>query len=597
MSDHSDLGFVPDTKDHADLGFTPEEVASDNDLLSMRSLKDLGIGAAQGITLGGADELAGAAQATGDVAFGDTKLQDWVQKYRQHQQEQQQAFEEAKTRSPVLTTAGELAGGLALPMGAIGATGKGMGMIGKAAISGGIGGLAGGLSSTGTIGEDPGQIGKDILTGGALGAAGSTIIEKAAPMMGKLAGKVSEVTGFDKLKSNYPSIRQSIIPFTETLEGRPFLGEAGEKLRYGQQLPEAASALDEPLNKLRGAVGDKYTQVLSGQTLNLTPELANDLNLTRKTLNAKKVNIGLEPGDIPSTEGLIPTSEQMGIQQKIDAALSSGKVSAQDLKDIQKFARDEMYNLHGGEAKDVLGSLNKQASRHLETIPGYSEVNKQFGEVEDTLSSFAKKVPIEELDITGRKVSGEKLYKTSEDVISKAQLPYDTGRKQSKQLSELGENLQLLAAKDPTLLEKIGIKDIPAFIQRAKDAADIQAVTKSMRGAGQMGQTTLMSKVGGGSKAGIQYAGALAGSVANKTSNAGAKLAAMPAQSLSGLAQRLSSNKATQHMGEALSSAIQASVDRPGSVSKNAALFTILQNPSGRKVIREMFPDMEEEGK
>lgn len=585
-----------------------QHAPEDTDLLSMRSAKDLGIGALQGVTLGAAPILEGAVQATGDVMFGDTNASDWVKQYRQHQQEQQAAVNAARERSPVLVGAGEVAGGLAMPMGAIGLAGKGLGLGGKALLAGGIGAAQGAMTSEGTLGSA--QMAKDALTSGALGTVGGAVMEGAAPLIGKGLNKLSSATGLDKAIENYPSIKQSIIPFTETKAGRPFLGKAGETLRDAQ-LKEAGTELDAPLNNLRNVVKEKYDNVLSNATgLNVTPELSNDLQKAKKLINANKINYGMSEGDLPSArfvydesgnivQGKVPTSEQMAVEQRIDKALESGKVDAQDLKEIQKWSRDQQGVLNGGATDEYLESLNNSSKKILggktngiENVPGYTDVNNQFGDIEDTLSSFSKKTPIEQLDVGGKKATGNQLYKTSEDVIAKSQLPYDVGKKQSRQLRELGENLQGLSLKDPTLLEDIGIKDIPSFLKNAEDASNIQAVSKSMRGAGQMGQTGLLSKLGGGSRAGIQYTGAAAGSVINKASSIGGKLAAMPSQALSGLAQKLSSSPATSHMGEALNNAIQASAQNPGSVSKNAALFTILQNPSSRKVAQEMFGDM-----
>jgi len=570
-----------------------EQLPEEDGLL--RSAKDVGIGAMQGLTLGGADEIMGTLQAAGSSgaeAIGaiEPTEESLGDKYRRFQQARQQEFEAAKERSPVLTTVGEVAGGLAMPMGALGAAGKGMSLLGKAGLGAGLGAAAGGLSSTGTIEETPKQIGKDILTGGAIGGIVGPALEKGTQLAGKGLSTLSQKLGVTDAIENYPTLRQLKVTAQEGLAGRPILGQKGAEFR-DKNLKEATESLVSPLQKARQAVEQKYTQVLKGKTLKLNDELKNDLDLTRKVLHAKKINIGLDPSDIPSTAGKISTSEQMGIQQRIDKALQSGEISAQDLKDIQKFSRDEMYSLYGGEAADVLESLNNSSKNALQTIDGYKQINDQYGDVEDVLTSFTKKIPVEDLDITGKKVGGEKLYKTAEDVVAKSTLPYDVGKKQETQLRDLGANLSALAEKDPEILAKMGISDVPSFLKNIQEASDVQSVSKTIRSTGQFGQTGF-GVLGGMSRAGFQTTALLAGSAANKIGNLGSKLTSMPAESLNALAQKLSSNPSTRHMGEGLVRAVQQA---PGASSKNAVLFTILQNPNSRKAVQEMFEGEEEE--
>ncbi len=583
-------------KDRAEVEqHTPEEDGF------VRSASDAAIGAGQGVTLGGADEIMGALQATGDVVGGDTKLQDWVTQYRKHQQEQQQAFEDAKQRSPVLTTAGEVAGGLALPMGAIGLGTKGLGLAGKAAVMGGAGALAGGLSSKGTLEDSPSQIGKDAFTGGAIGAVAGPAIEGLTGLAGQGLSKLGEKTGLTAAMENYPTLRQSKLAFQSGISGTPVLGDKGGALA-DQKLKTAASSLDQPLNKAREFVKQKYNEILGqAKGLEVTPDLANDLDKAKKMINYQKINSGMAAGDLPSSEMVLnaegklipkifPGMEQE-IEQRIDNALRTGIIDAQDLKEIQKWARDSQGGLNSQTADRFYDSLNNTANNILKNkVPGYNKVNGLFGDVEDTLSSFKKNVSVDQLDIGGKKATGEQLIKKSEDIIGKAALPFDTGKKQLSQLNALGDNLKMLETQTPDLLRHMGISNVDDFINAAKKASDFQAMSKTIRSTGQFGQSGF--SVGGLSRAGVQTGGVLVGSSIKKMSDMGTKLATMPAEGLSMLVQKLSSNPSTRHMGEGLANAIAA---KPGSSTKNAVIFTILQNPNSRKAAQELFGEGQEE--
>lgn len=556
-------------------------------------------GVAQGLTLGGADEIAGGAQALtekGLEALGakEETPESLGDLYRRYQQLRQSQLEGASEKAPVASLVGELAGGLALPVGVLGAAGKGAvgaaKWLPKIATGAGMGAIAGGLGSKGTIEGDDSLLGKDILTGAAIGGTAGPAIEKVVGSLPGLASKISEKTGLTGVIENYPTLRQTKTALNEGLAGRPILGEKGLFLRQNQ-LNEASSQLDNPLMRGRKIINEKFSEVLQNSPpLTLTSELQNDLQVTKKLLNANKTNLGLGIDDLPSMQGKIATNENKGMEKIIDEALATGKIEPQKLKELQKFARDNQGSFHAGNADEYLESLNNTAKAMLDRVPGYKEINSQFGKYEDVLSSFAKKVPVDQLESFGKKASGEKLYKTSEDVISKATLPYDVGKKQAEQLRSLGENLTELGRGDPSLLEKMGISDVQSFINNAKNASDIQSVGKTLRSSGQFGQTSGFS-IGGLSRAGMQGGALLVGSTANKLSNMGSTLAKMPSQGLNDLAQRLSTNPITKHLGDGLANAVAAA---PGSASKNAILFTIMQNPTARKTARE-FVGVDEE--
>lgn len=118
------------------------------------------IGASQGASLRFADELEGAAKAIIPGGQGYTEGRDAARA----------RLKRAEAEQPGVTLAGELTGGFATPgMGALAATGRGMGVAGAGAL---VGGIAGGL--TGIGGETEGTVGSMAASGG-IGAGAGTV--------------------------------------------------------------------------------------------------------------------------------------------------------------------------------------------------------------------------------------------------------------------------------------------------------------------------------------------------------------------------------------------------------------------------------------
>src|ERR1041385_94730 len=122
----------------------PQPTADNSGLLDTAG--DFARGAAQGATLGFADELTGAGEATWDKLKALAMSQPsspWAELYRKHQKESQAAYEASKQRSPIAYGAGQLAGnvGLGATTGALGLGLAGEGLGGAAATGAAYGGL------------------------------------------------------------------------------------------------------------------------------------------------------------------------------------------------------------------------------------------------------------------------------------------------------------------------------------------------------------------------------------------------------------------------------------------------------------------------
>lgn len=152
-----------------------------NQMEGKTKLESAARGAAQGITMGYADEMAGALGAGKDVITGKSSIKDVGQSYKKNRDESREEYAKAEADNPMTYKAGDAAG----TVGSFFIPGLNAvkGVKGAAA----LGALAGvGRSAA----EDAGGLAKDAAVGGALGAVGGSVAEKVAPKFANLAQKM-----------------------------------------------------------------------------------------------------------------------------------------------------------------------------------------------------------------------------------------------------------------------------------------------------------------------------------------------------------------------------------------------------------------------
>jgi hypothetical protein len=148
-------------------------------------LEAFGRGAAQGLTFGFADELTGAAQAAYEGLTGDER--DFLDRYRQATEESRAAYKAAEESSPIISTAGNIVGGLAPAILSGGTSlapkvGATVGQkIASAATMGALGGAATGLGVSEATSAP--EMAKEAL----MGAVGGGVLGGAAGAGGKVA--------------------------------------------------------------------------------------------------------------------------------------------------------------------------------------------------------------------------------------------------------------------------------------------------------------------------------------------------------------------------------------------------------------------------
>lgn len=220
--------------------------------------------AGQGATLGFGDEALAALQAT----LAKPENVSWYEEYRKRQKENEEAYKQMQERSPILTTAGELAGGFLMPGGMFlkgaktaateaGMAARALGATEKAAkkaedlsklysatkAGAGIGALAGIGTSEKTI-EEPKELIESGIKGAAIGGALSGVGTKSGQFIGDYIAES-------------PKIQRALRVFNLEKEGTNLTTEEGQQ-KIWDRLKEAS---DETVNELENVFKDQKNQL------------------------------------------------------------------------------------------------------------------------------------------------------------------------------------------------------------------------------------------------------------------------------------------------------------------------------------------------
>lgn len=574
---------------------------------AMQTAKDLGRGSLQGATFGFSDEGLGALGATKDVLTGDAGLQDWTTKYRQRQQAEQAANEDAAKRSPIAYNVGDygtsiLAGllsggtGTAVRAGGVAAKLGARELAALAAKGAAIGATQGFGRSTGTIEDAPGKLASDTFQGGVaggvlapiLGIAGNKLANRAAA---KAEAKAAQAAG--------TAIEDS--PMKAQVAEAYNAGKAGESFN-----PSRSSISREAANE------DAAIQGLKGKFDTAEEALTGTKN---EVLGQSKAIIKPPQSSTPAAEGFLsnsiitPEADKVSqIPSFLDFAKKSGEISRKDLSDISSGL--DLYSNGGLSAKeadvlrkkiqdvaqgvrnpDVQGSLNNAAdelgSAIEKNVPGYGEANKNIHEFlkagKETLLSKGN-----DADISGIKVSNlpNEDLKTTQGIqkIVGSLRNFKEGATQQSQgaLDKTIANLKELQQSNPDLFDTLGI-NIPQLEGQFYKAADRSAVAQKLLPGQYLGNELKSGKGLFGipvlGEQGVLRGANLAGQVSKKASD----FYKLSKEGVAGAAQQLI------HTGveslKSLGTGLQQSIDSGNQGKMNAAMFTILQNPDARKAL------------
>ena len=178
--------------------------------------------AAKGATLGFSDELAGALmsgyeKATGFGNKNDTEsLGDKYTRYRDIAREQQN---QAAEQYPTASTVGELVGGIAAPIGAIGNVAKGAGLLSKVGIGALTGAGIGAVSGAGYSDKPIQEELPDVATGAVVGGSVGGVLPVAGKALSKLKPIPNKISTAIKTQIISPTKGERVNDFLASIKG------------------------------------------------------------------------------------------------------------------------------------------------------------------------------------------------------------------------------------------------------------------------------------------------------------------------------------------------------------------------------------------
>jgi len=569
---------------------------------------DTGRGVTQGVTLGSAPMIAAAGEATydklRDLITNNPDAKSWLQNYRQHQQESQANFDSAHERSPYLYDAGELGGMLGLGLGT-GGLGDAAGLseaveqgggaaakyLGQSALKGaGLGAVQGAISSKGTLSDAEGnfnpqgaeEMGADALGGAAMGSVLNPMIEGA----GYVGSDILKGLG-DKLNS----LSENKIAESPLLQQ---MKEGYIEGRNGIGLNNSTPSMTMQGDVQKDAVNYFGNNIINGQKI-LGGDISNALDA------AKKVKVDIKP-DVSDALTLIAGRLKGGAIGDIEAGQNAKEVLSNlafgknavftptglrtQLNVIQKM----IEKAEDPALKEVLINLKDNAENKLvAAVPGLDVLRQRYNQ-------FMSGVP-EQL-INGYKNSWlsdspdaqSKLSEGLKGVLQKLQSTGSQSPEINSRLSATVENLRQMEADHPGILNRLGI-DPDTFEDEMRQAGNQFEMSRAILGTSDPNHNPMSSwwTLLGGANTGrgqlINKAN-LAGRIVtaadeSPVANMGRALYSLPAEQLSNVVGKLKQSQSTQGLGEYLEKAIVNKNDG----AKNAALFSILQNPKARLII------------
>lgn len=288
-------------------------------------LESLLRGGAQGATLGYADEAMGGLEAAGKKLTGDQT--DLTELYRRYRDIERQKNEAAKKENPKMFTAGELGGGAAtmlVPGGAIGTTGKAMGMGAASAL---------GQSNADLTQGEFGQAAKDTALGGAVGL-GTFGLGKALAPGTKAAAPIAEAVG-DKLEQKSGDLALSAVGAgqkaieKEIGAGKGIFVSPDYRKGAGQAALENLDMIQSP-NQFREKVNNKLLQLFE--------EKKPLLSKAQEQLEKKTINPSIEDQQLMAKSSI---SDKLGITaDEYLKDMNLSEVNPEKIANFKKYTED-----------------------------------------------------------------------------------------------------------------------------------------------------------------------------------------------------------------------------------------------------------------
>jgi hypothetical protein len=650
--------------------FTPSEDTKEWAQGVVDSGQDFAQGVAGGLTMNSLDEVggllgAGVESGLGKLGIGpaavDAQLaeqgfkgaeQPFLEKYRDYQQGIEKHVKEGEARSPVLSTLGQVGGGITggvalgglLGLGAnagkaqaLSEIAKNQGMS-KAALEllkrGGVNyakaapaiALESGLTSKEKLigeGANPEALAGDVAGGLAFGLPAMIgmqgVSELAVPKLGEMGGKIADKAS--QIAEDSPLFRQAKVAYQ----------------KYGQQYgvnPKSEKAIKEGIQGIEG--GTPFSLLDKNRAANISQEIL-EKDKSLGAIVGNSLEEAAQTGQKIDADDLVKdtykkvvdlATEMPSLTKDENFNKIMTKVLSRDYKTASprdiKNAMDEITNTierigsykypspELEEAPRILRELRRGLDQRLkDQVPSYRDAAERFAQYRSTYIeqpiAGGLDPALDDIYYGSMKKGDKKLQDAYEDLVKRS-----TGDSQSIETTEERYARLLQKAKEFQTAEqgrvaagkiKTPITDDPMkFMQQIKDFADDAAVRRSTRHTqeSQAGGTIALKNAAGIANTGkgaILTASYLAGKASNtnlakKVSNLSRTVYNAPAQTLSNLATKLESTPGLGALGKSLREGLENS----DSTKRNAALFTIMQNPNARLLINaEDFPDEEQE--
>lgn len=583
-------------------------------------LESLLRGGAMGATFGAAPLISGGIQAAAQKLTGSPE--PISQLYKQTQGQSSKEFEAAQQANPLTYGAGELGGGIGSAVLTAGAApeaattlrgaaelgGLALGKeVGKRAAVGAttgatVGGLAGGFQSKGgLIGatpEEEQQLVKDIGHGIQSGASLGSVLSLVGSGLG-----VSANTLLDKMSGSQNVFLRNVADYIKK-------GAAGEKLTGEKALLEGqegktplaqrdTSNSRELLDKISKADNELGQDV--GNSLEKATEAGQTVNIEEPiTVSAKAVDsyfdknpaIALDPQarnnlrSLLFQKGEIKPLQAKSVIDEMDGILNQLKGDTSTIANATR-------QIVGGFRKDLSGALKDQIPEYAKTAERFENFRQM---VPETILSGGTPSDLSSVYYGSLKNKEESLFDSIKNMLQGATKPGEAEKAET--FSNLANNLKQLEQNEKANLAQGNIQDTvfdkmgstaPDLINDIKSKADESVGRQTVFGAaptppgGKIVPTVARTLVGYGKGEVLNLANKL-GSLGAKGASP-AKLSSnvydMTNEQLPIVINALKGVPGLDH----LTTHLQKGLSDKNESIKNAALFSIMQNPKAREAI------------
>lgn len=559
---------------------------------------DTARGVEQGVTFGAAPIIHGATEATYDklkslIDGGQGK--DWLDAYRQHQQESSKNFKDAEERSPWLYGAGEVGGavGTGLLTGGVGAGGAAIAKqglaktLGKAALKGaGVGAVSGALSSEGNLDDEKGRnkMLADAVGGGLAGGVFAPGMEVTGKVLGKGFAKTGKYLGdkASELAEDNPLLRQMKRSRDLGKAGFALNSSQGSRTTQGHIQDDAIKGFTDQFLNARNVLGKDVSDPLAAATASgAMTHLGTDASDAMLKIQAA-YNVG-HIGDMENAEKIIPVLKNL-------ADGDNGKFTPQALEEYLPTIQTLIDKTEDPALKSPLIELKNKAKQQVgAAAPGVDAAKKTYENFNtNTAERFTNKS-------TGSSWLGDspdpegKLGTGIEGFLNSAQNPGASSPQKLSKLDDVVKHLESMEAAQPGFLAKIGI-DPKTLNNEMTEASDHFAMSRAVLGADPKSDPTssIWTMLGGAAtgRGQLIHKANLLGRIEKSVSESpvadfSRQLYNWPSEKLTSVANTMKSTPGLERIG----SALERGISEKNESLKNAALFTIMQNPKARLLI------------